>query len=109
MADVMMISSVKPVFTTLLSCVFLKEACGLVEVLNLILVITGIFLVVQPSFIFGVSDQQYTTHMLYTALGLVAANALGGSIGVILRYLRDMHWAALAISTRIFGIVEMVT
>ena len=45
--------------------------------------------------------------MLYTAIGLMAANALGGSINVILRYLRDMHWAALAVSTRIFGIAEM--
>ena len=107
MADVMMISSVKPVFVTLLSCIFLKEACGLFEMLNLLLVISGIFLVVQPSLIFGSSAQEYTSHMLYTALGLVCANALGGCVSVILRYLRDMHWAALAISTRIFGMVEM--
>ena len=106
-ADVMMISSIRPVSVTLLSCIFLKEACGILEIANLMLVISGISLVVQPSIIFGSTDQQYTDHMLYTALGLMAVNALGGSINVILRYLRDMHWAALAISTRIFGITEM--
>ena len=107
MADVMMISSIKPVFATLLSCVFLKEQCGLLEILNLLLIIGGIFLVVQPSLVFGSSDQEYTIHMLYTAFGLLGAKAVGASVGVIIRYLRDMHWAALAISTRIIGIVEM--
>ena len=107
MADVMMISSVKPVFATLLSWIFLKEQCGLIEMINLLLVISGIFLVVQPSLIFGSTDQEYTTHMLVTALGLLGAKAVGASVGVIIRYLRDMHWAALAISTRIIGVVEM--
>ena len=107
LADVMMISSIKPVSITLLSCIFLKEACGLLEILNLLLVISGIFLVVQPSMVFGSSDQEYSTHMLYTALGLMLANAIGGIISVIIRYLKDMHWAALAISTRIFGVIEM--
>ena len=45
--------------------------------------------------------------MLYTAIGLMVANAIGGVISVIIRYLKDMHWAALAISTRIFGVMEM--
>ena len=74
---------------------------------NLLLVISGIFLVVQPSLIFGSTDQEYTTHMLVTAMGLLGAKAVGASVGVIIRYLRDMHWAALAISTRIIGVVEM--
>ena len=77
------------------------------EILSLLLVISGIFLVVQPSMVFGSSDQEYSTHMLYTALGLMLANAIGGIISVIIRYLKDMHWAALAISTRIFGVIEM--
>ena len=50
-ADVMMISSIRPVFVTLLSCIFLKEACGVVEILNLLLVISGIFIVVHGSFL----------------------------------------------------------
>ena len=107
MADVMMISSIKPVFITLLSCIFLKEDYGVLEIVNLVLVITGIGLVVQPSIIFGSTDQEYTSHMQYTATGLLIANAQGGVISVIIRYLKDMHWAPLAISTRIFGLVEM--
>ena len=43
-------------FVTLLSCLFLKEACGLFEIFNLALVIGGIVLVVQPPFIFGTGE-----------------------------------------------------
>ena len=107
MADTMMISSIKPVFITLLSCLFLKEACGFVEVISLCLIVGGIFLVVQPAMIFGTTSQEYTNHMLYTAIGLMLANAQGGVISVIIRYLKNMHWAPLAISTRIFGMLEM--
>ena len=35
------------------------------------------------------------------------AQALGSSVSVILRYLRDIHWAALGISTRIFSVTEI--
>ena len=44
------------VFVTLLSCLFLKEACGLFEIFNLALVIGGITLVVQPPFMFGTGE-----------------------------------------------------
>ena len=107
MSDVMMISSIKPVMNTILSCVFLKEACGVFEIFNLVLTISGIFLVVQPSFVFGDTGQQYDDHMMWTALGLFVANSLAGVISVIIRYLRSMHWAALAITTRVFTIVEL--
>jgi len=107
-SDVTMISSIKPVTSTLLACIFLKEACGIFEIMNLILVISGIFLVVQPSVVFGDTGQQYDDHMMYTAIGLFCTNAVSGVIGVIIRYLRDLHWAALAISTRIFSVMELV-
>ena len=108
LSDVMMISSIKPVFNTILSCIFLKEACGVFEIFNLILTLSGIFLVVQPSFVFGDTGGQYDEHMMYTALALFVASAFSGVIGVILRYLRSMHWAALAITSKIFIILEMI-
>ena len=35
------------------------------------------------------------------------ANTLGGMISVIIRYLRSMHWAALAVTTRLFTLMEL--
>ena len=106
-SDITMISSIKPVCSTLLACIFLGESCGLFEILNLVLVVTGIGLVVQPSFIFGQTDSQYDQQMFYAAIGLCVAQALGSSVSVILRHLRDIHWAALGISTRIFSVIEI--
>ena len=106
-SDITMISSIKPVCSTLLACIFLRESCGLFEVLNLVLVVTGIGLVVQPSFIFGQTDSQYDQQMFYAAVGLCVAQVLGSSVAVILRHLRDIHWAALGISTRIFSVIEI--
>ena len=107
LSDVTMIAAIKPASTAVLSWIFLKEACGVFEILNLILVTGGIFLVVQPSFVFGDMGTEYTSHMMYTALGVFVANTMGGMISVIIRYLRSMHWAALAVTTRLFTLVEL--
>ena len=103
----MMISAIKPAIVTLLSCLFLKESCGAVEVLNLVLTLTGIFLVVQPSVVFGETSPGYTSHMTYTAIGLLLANIVGSCIVVIIRYLRHLHWTALALSARIVTSAQM--
>lgn len=104
----MMISAIKPAIATLLSCVFLKEPCGVTEVLNLLLTMTGIFLVVQPSLVFGDTNTSYTNHMTYAALGLIGANVVGSCVNVIIRYMRHVHWTAVALSSRIVTSTEML-
>ena len=107
-ADVTMLLCAKPAFVTLLSRIFLKEACGIFEIFNLVLVFTGIVLVIQPPFIFGSGDQEYTDHMMYTALMLVGVTALSSIVTIILRHLRHMHWVALAGSVRFITICQFV-
>ena len=71
LADVMMISSTRLAVTTVLSCVFLKEACGAVEIINLLLTLSGVFLVVQPPAIFSsgvAADQQVTLKLCRHAI-----------------------------------------
>ena len=36
---------------------------------------------------------QYTPHMTWTALGLLGVNILGGGTTVIIRHMRQVHWA----------------
>ena len=64
LSDVMMLASIKPVSGTLLARLVLKEAVGVAEVVNLVLVVAGLCLVVQPSFVFGDTGQQYDQHMM---------------------------------------------
>ena len=80
LADVTMISSIRPVATTLVACLTLRESCGPLELLNLLLALAGILLVVQPAAIFGVAAGQYSKHMVYTALSLLAVNILGSGV-----------------------------
>ena len=103
--DVTMITSTKPVFVTLLSCIFLKEACGVFEVVTLAMVVGGITLVIQPPFLFG-GEVVYTPHMLTTAMVLLATTAFSSLVTIILRHLRSMHWAAINGSVRFITILE---
>ena len=104
LADFTMINCIKPAFVTLLSCVFLKEACGLFEVFNLVLVFAGITFVIQPQFIFGTREVEYTPEMVYAAVALVGSTILGSLITIILRHLRKMHWAPCASSVRFINL-----
>jgi drug/metabolite transporter (DMT)-like permease len=109
LADYTMLLSLKSVFVTLLSCVFLKESCGIFEIANLVLILTGVTLVIQPPFLFGVGEtEEYSGEMVLAAAALTAAVGLGSTIPVILRRLRHLHWAALASSNRIISILEYV-
>ena len=105
-ADVTMLLSVRPAFVTLLSRIFLKEACGVFEIFNLALVFIGITMVIQPPLIFGSSEYEYTSHMQHTALMLVVVTALSSIVTIVLRHLRKMHWVAVAGSLRFITIFE---
>lgn len=105
-ADVTMIASIRPVCVSLLSCIFLKESCGLFELITLCLVFTGVTLVIQPPFLFGTDQSEYTPHMLHTALMLIVITAISSAVPIVLRHLRGMHWAALGGSARFITIFE---
>ena len=108
LGDVMMVSAVKPIFITFFSCVFLKEACRIFEIVNLFLVLGGIVLVVQPPLIFGDSNQEYTTHMFYTAMVLMASNAMVSFTAIISRHLRDTHWSVMCLSSKVISTIQLL-
>ena len=108
LGDVMMISAVKLVFITFFSCIFLKEACGMFEILNISLTVGGILLVVKPPFIFGDSNQEYTTHMFHTAMILMASNAMVSLTAIISRQLRDTHWSVVCFYTKLVSIIQLL-
>ena len=103
-ADVTMIASIRPVCVSLLSCIFLKESCGIFELITLCLVFSGVTLVIQPPFLFGTEQSEYTPHMMHTALMLIVITAISSAVPIVLRHLRGMHWAALGGSARFVAI-----
>ena len=105
LGDVMMISAVKPIFITFFSCIFLKEKCGIFEILNILLVMAGIVLVVQPPFLFGYDDQEYSAEMLKAAMILMGSNAMVSLTAIISRHLRDTHWSIVCLSSKAIGCI----
>ena len=91
LADFTMINCIKPAFVTLLSCIFLKEPCGLFEVFNLILVFAGLTFVIQPQFIFGRGGVEYTPDMMYAMLALVGGSGVRYAKSLSLRYFIDIN------------------
>lgn len=43
-----------PVFTSVMACIFLKEACGVFQLISIIITIIGVFMIARPSFLFDV-------------------------------------------------------
>jgi len=107
LGDVTMIGAVRVVFINLFSCVFLKEPCGVFEVFNIILVISGIVLVVQPPVIFG-GDSPYTDQMLIMAVVYITSCSFSALCFIIARYLKTVHWAVLGLYSRLFNLIELV-
>ena len=46
--------------------------------------------------------------MILVAVALTVSQALSSSVSVIIRHLRDMHWAALSLSSRVFSVLELL-
>ena len=101
-----MIASIRPVCVSLLSCIFLKESCGIFELITLCLVFSGVTLVIQPPFLFGTDQSEYTPHMMHTALMLIVITAISSAVPIVLRHLRGMHWAALGGSARFTQFIQ---
>jgi len=107
LGDITMIGAVRVVFTTIYSRLFLKEPCGIFEIFNMLLVLGGILLVVQPPIIFG-GQSAYTNQMLIMAGAHVASKAFAGLSFIIARHLRDLHWTVLGLHSRLYSMGEVL-
>lgn len=107
LGDITMIGAVRVIFTTIYSRIFLKEPCGLFELFNMLLVLGGILLVVQPPIIFG-GQSSYSNEMLIMAGAHVASKAFAGISFIIARHLRDLHWAVMGFHSRMYNMGEVL-
>jgi len=107
LGDVMMIASIRVIIVNLFSCIFLKEPCGVFEIANIFIVLGGILLVIQPPAVFGsASDSGYTDEMVYVALTMLVTNTISSLGVVVVRHLRELHWAVLGVNNRAFCLAE---
>lgn len=65
------------IFAGLFSRIFLKEKYSLINATSVILGFAGVFLIAQPSFVFGNDNESYTYNHLYSLIALTAACSTG--------------------------------
>lgn len=99
-----------PVFTTIFARIFFKEPCGLFHVIALVVALIGISLTAKLDAFFGMNDQQdvqiSNSHFLGLLCGLGAA-LCQTTEALILRYLKNVHFAVILFTSSWVAVVEL--
>lgn len=112
LADASVIIFSTPVFVSIFARLFLKEPCGLFNVLTVLLTLIGVVLITRPAAIFGNSipslvDEQITDRH-YGGVGPVAAlssTLFGANAYVLLRALKGLHFSVIMTNFGAFAII----
>lgn len=104
-----------PVFVAIFAYIFLKEPCGLFNVVTIVLTLIGVVLITRPTFVFGetlptlaANGEKYH----YGAWGAVAAfgaTLFGANAYVLLRALKSMHFAVVMANFGGFALLQTIT
>ena len=86
LGDARMLGSVSPLTTSLLAKLFLSEPFGLFEAGNLLLIVAGIVLVMQPTLVFGSGGREFTSMEVTASAVVLVTSLLAGGITVVLRW-----------------------
>ncbi|XP_050070445.1 solute carrier family 35 member G1 [Anopheles maculipalpis] len=102
LADASVIIFSTPVFVAIFARLFLREACGMFNVITIILTLIGVVLITKPPFLFGdnqvsIVDEQIMENG-YDIWGPVAAlssTLFGANAYVLLRALKGLHFSVI--------------
>jgi len=107
LGDQRMICATRPVFVLISSRIFLKESCGVINIVSMILMLVGVVFVVKPPVIFGTDlEGEYSSMELYSAIGVFLAMALDANTMIIIRKLRKEHVASMIATNQLFFALE---
>lgn len=105
------------VFVAIFARLFLKEPCGLFNVLTVVLTLIGVILITRPSFLFvdGVHslvdeesiDSSYTV-TVWGPVAALSATLFGANAYVLLRALKSVHFAVIMSNFGAFGVIYSI-
>lgn len=109
LADASVIVFSVPVFTAIFARMFLKEPCGIFNVLSVILTLIGVVLITRPPSIFGstvssLGDETVTSD-IWGAVAAFSATLFGANAYVLLRALKGIHFSVIMTN---FGTIALV-
>lgn len=102
------------VFVAIFARLFLKEPCGLFNVITVILTLIGVVLITRPTFLFpdGVQslvdedmiDSSYRAN-IWGPVSALSATLFGANAYVLLRALKSVHFAVIMSNFGAFGLI----
>ena len=84
LGDVTMIYASLPAFVTFLARIFLKEPFGIFEAINICLSMVGVFLVMQPSFVFRKLNNVTDDHGHFITSLIVFVGVCAAAINLVI-------------------------
>ncbi|RZF47297.1 hypothetical protein LSTR_LSTR009788 [Laodelphax striatellus] len=112
LADASVVVFSVPVFVAIFARIFLKEPCGLFNVLTICLTLIGMILITRPPFIFGnsvpalASNQQGGNTDVWGAVAAFSATLFGANAYVLLRALKGLHFSVIMTNFGAFALIQ---
>lgn len=106
-ASVLIFSS--PVFVAISARIFLKEPCGVTQIVTIMVTLVGVILIARPPFLFGdgVSGDfhGYSTENLLGAVSALCGTVCSANVYILIRKLKSLHYAVIMMTFAMVGIV----
>lgn len=113
LADASVVVFSVPVFVSIFARIFLKEPCGLFNVITVCLTLIGVILITRPPLIFGhtvqsLSDSQIETDIpdVWGAIAAFSATIFGANAYVLLRALKGLHFSVIMTNFGSFALIQ---
>lgn len=115
LADASVVVFSVPVFVAIFARIFLKEPCGLFNVITVCLTLVGVVLITRPPLIFGQTVESLTDNHVETenadlwgAVAAFAATLFGANAYVLLRALKGLHFSVIMTNFGSFALIQTV-
>ena len=116
LADASVVVFSVPVFVAIFARVFLKEPCGLFNVVTVCLTLIGVLLITRPPLIFGHTVESLSDghakieHAdLWGAVAAFSATLFGANAYVLLRALKGLHFSVTMTNFGSFALIQTIT
>lgn len=113
LADASVVVFSVPVFVAIFARIFLKEPCGLFNVVTVCLTLIGVILITRPPLIFGHTIGSLTDgHIksghadLWGAVAAFSATLFGANAYVLLRALKGLHFSVIMTNFGSFALIQ---
>lgn len=115
LADASVIVFSVPVFVAIFARIFLKEPCGIFNVVTVCLTLIGVVLITRPPVLFGNTIESLTDNHekgenadIWGAVAAFSATLFGANAYVLLRALKGLHFSVIMTNFGSFALIQTI-